>query len=127
MGRHPPLGHSAASAAVERRFVRGPARWPTPGGFWSVDLGLIATPQACSTLPASATFHVIGEHGDGTADTLTYTWTNASSHALGAQPPSSSRIQASPSTTAFVPADAAGWRITVPTGSKATPSSVCTL
>ena len=98
----------------------------TPGGFWSVDVGLITTPQACFTLPASATFHVISEHGDGTADTLTYTWTSASSLALGAQPPSSSRIQASPSTTAFVPADAAGWRITFPTGSKATPSSVCT-
>jgi hypothetical protein len=98
----------------------------TPGGFWSVDVGLITTPQACFTLPASATFHVIGEHGDGTADTLTYTWTSASSLALGAQPPSSPRIQASPSTTAFVPAHASGWRITFPTGSKATPSSVCT-
>jgi hypothetical protein len=98
----------------------------TPGGFWSVELGLITTPQACFPLPASATFDVIGEHGDGTADTLTYTWTSTSSLALGAQPPSSSRIQASPSTTAFVPADAAGWRITFPTGSKATPSSACT-
>ena len=98
----------------------------TPGGFWSIDLGLITSSQACFTLPASATFHVIGEHGDGTADTLTYTWTSASSLALGAQPPSSSRIQASPSTTAFVPADAAGWGITFPTGSRATPSSACT-
>ena len=98
----------------------------TPGGFWSVDLGLITTPQACFTLPASATFHVIGENGDGTADTLTYTWTSASALALGAQPPSSSRIQASPNTTAFVPADAAGWRITFPTESKATPSAACT-
>jgi hypothetical protein len=98
----------------------------TPGGFWSVDLGLTTTPQTCITLPDSATFLVIGQHGDGTVDTLTYTWTSASSLALGAQPPSSSRIQASPSTTPFVPTDAAGWSITLPTGSRAMPSSACT-
>src|SRR6266542_5311383 len=71
----------------------------TPGGLWSVDLGLITKSQACFTLPRSATFHVIGVRGDGTADTITYTWTSAKSLSLGAQPPSSSRIQASPSTT----------------------------
>jgi hypothetical protein len=98
----------------------------TPGGLWSVDLGLITTPQACFTLPPSASFHVIGVHGNGTTDTITYTWTSAKSLSLGAQPPSSSRIQASPSTAAFVPTNAAGWRITFPTGSQATPSAVCT-
>jgi hypothetical protein len=40
--------------------------------------------------------------------------------------PSSSTIQASPSTTAFVPANAAGWSITLPTGSQAAQSSSCT-
>jgi hypothetical protein len=98
----------------------------TPGGFWSVDLGLITTRQACFTLPPSATFHVIGVHEDGTADATTYIWTSADSLSLGAQPPSWSRVQASPSTTAFVPALAPGWRITFPSGSEATPSSACT-
>jgi hypothetical protein len=98
----------------------------TPGGFWSLDLGLITASQACFTLPPSAAFHVIGVRGDGTADTTTFTWTIAKSLSLGALPPSSSRFQASPSTTAFLPASAAGWRITVPSGSQASPSSVCT-
>jgi hypothetical protein len=97
----------------------------TPGGLWSLDLGLITTSQACFTLPPTATFRVIGVREDGTADTTTFTWTNAKSLSLGTLRPSSSRIQAGPSTSAFVPAKAAGWRISVPTGSQATPSSAC--
>jgi hypothetical protein len=97
----------------------------TPGGLWSLDLGLITAPQACLTLPPSSAFHVIGVRGDGSRDTTTFTWTSAKALSLGAQPPSSSRFQAIPSTTAFVPANAAGWRITIPSGSQATPSSAC--
>jgi hypothetical protein len=109
------------------RVLGFPSNQPlTPGGLWSLDLGLITASQACLTLPPTAAFHVIGMRGDGTADTTTFTWTSAKSLSLGALPPSSSRFQAGPSTTAFVPASAAGWRITVPDGSQATPSSVCT-
>jgi hypothetical protein len=98
----------------------------TPGGFWSVDVGLITSRQACFTLPPSATFRVIGLHDDRTADTTTYTWTSADSLSLGAQPPSSSRLQASPSTHAFVPTTAPGWWITFPSGLEPTPTSPCT-
>ncbi len=120
-------GTCLAGRCDSLRVLGFPSKQPlTPGGFWSLDLGLITTSQACLTLPPSATFRVIGVGGDGTADTITYTWTSAKALSLGAQPPSSSRIQASPSTTAFVPANAAGWRVTFPTGSQATPSSVCT-
>ena len=64
--------------------------------------------------------------GDGKTDTTTYTWTTAKSLSLGAQPQTSSRFQANPSTAAFVPASAAGWRISVPSESQPTPTSACT-
>ena len=64
--------------------------------------------------------------GDGKTDTTTYTWTTAKSLSLGAQLQTSSRFQANPSTAAFVPASAAGWRISVPGGSQPTPTSACT-
>ena len=109
------------------RVLGFPSNQPlTPGGFWSLDLGLITASEACFILPPTAEFHVIGVRPDGTGYTTTFTWTSAESLALGAQPASSSRFQAGPSTTAFVPASAAGWRITVPGGSQATPSSACT-
>jgi hypothetical protein len=109
------------------RVLGFPSNQPlTPGGFWSLDLGLITASEACFTLPPTAAFHVIGVRVDGTRDTTTFTWTSAKSLSLGAQPPSSSRLQANPSTAAFVPASAAGWQFTVPGGSQATPSSACT-
>ena len=109
------------------RVLGFPGNQPlTPGGFWSLDLGLITASEACFTLPRTAAFHVIEVRPDGTRDTTTFTWTSAKSLALGAQPPSSSQFQANPSTGGFVPASAAGWQITVPGGSQATPSSACT-
>ena len=108
------------------RVLGFPSNQPnTPGGLWSVDLGLVTTSEACLVVPPSAAFHVIGMRTDGTADTTTYTWTSAKSLSLGALPASSSRIQAGPSISPFVPAGEAGWRITVPTGSQASPSSAC--
>lgn len=92
----------------------------TPGGMWSLDLGLVTTPSACLKLPVSATFRVIGP---GT--TTTYTWTTGNGLSLGAQPPSASRIQAGPSTGAFVPARAAGWTITFPGGTAVSASQAC--
>ena len=109
------------------RVLGFPSNQPnTPGGLWSLDLGLITASQACFTLPSTAVFYVFGVRGDGRTDTTTFTWTSAKSLSLGAQPPSSSQLHANPSTTAFVPAGAAGWQIIVPGGSQAIPSSVCT-
>lgn len=108
------------------RVLGFPSNQPnTPGGEWSLDLGLITTSQACFTLPPTAVFYVIGVREDGGADTTSFSWTNAKSLSLGTLSPSSSRISASPSTTSFVPADAAGWQITVPGGSQPTSSSAC--
>lgn len=108
------------------RILAFPSNQPnTPGGLWSLDLGLVTAPEVCLVLPPSATFHVTGVRENGTTDTTTYAWTSAKSLSLGALLASSSRIQAGPTISPFVPATAAGWRITVPTGSQASPSSAC--
>ena len=113
-----------AGACDSLQVLAFPSNQPhTPGGYWSVDLGLVTAQQACFSLPHSAAFHVIGVHDDGTADTTTYVWTTADSLFLGAQPPSSSRLHAHPTTSAFVPDDAAGWRITLPSGTEPTPGA----
>jgi hypothetical protein len=97
----------------------------TPGGLWSLDLGLLTTTRACVTLPPSAEFHVIGVRDDGTADTVTFRWTSGDPISLGAQPPATPRPLASPDTPAFVPAGAAGWQVTLPAASAPTPASAC--
>lgn len=98
----------------------------TPGGYWSINLGTVSTPSACLTLPAADTFRVIGiPSGGGKADTTLTTWTTAIPVALGAQPPSASRIQATPSTAAFVPADAPGWTANLPADSHVSPAQAC--
>jgi hypothetical protein len=108
------------------RVLGFPANQPsTPGGFWSLDLGVVAGSEACLTLPPSAVFRVIGQHTDGTADTTSFTWTTAKSISLGALPPSGSRIQAGPSTPGFVPARASGWRTTLPGEAQPTQTTAC--
>jgi hypothetical protein len=94
----------------------------TPGGFWSVDLGLISAASACLTLPPSATFRVTDA---STGATTIYTWTTADGLSLGALQPSASRIQATPSTGSFVPASAPGWSVTLPAGSQVSPRQAC--
>lgn len=95
----------------------------TPGGLWSLDLGTMTTSQKCFVLQPSAHFYVISEPA---ADTTTFTWTTLMPLSLGALPPSASRLQAGPSTSAFIPANEAGWSITLPTDSLAKPSAACT-
>jgi hypothetical protein len=97
----------------------------TPGGFWSIDLGVLTTSQRCFTLPPSATFRVIGVNPEGTRDTTTFTWTTADAVSLGVQAPSGFRTQASPSTSAFVPAASPGWSITLPSGSNPSTGPAC--
>ena len=98
------------------RVLGFPSNQPlTPGGNWSLDLGLLTGPSACLSIPASGIFRVIGVSSDGTkADTTTYNWTSADRFSLGAQPESASRFTAAPSTGEFVPSGAAGWSVTLP-------------
>jgi len=98
----------------------------TPGGYWSLDIGLVTTPSACLTLPPSAKFLVISEPARSSADTSTTTWTSTIALSLGALKPGSPALFASPSTATFVPGDATGWSITLPTGSYAAPGPACT-
>lgn len=93
----------------------------TPGGLWSVDLGTMTGPQLCVTIPISATFVV-----SGPGETTTFVWNTAKPVALGAQAPSVSRVFASPSTSEFVPAAAAGWSITLPGETPAVQGTACT-
>jgi len=97
----------------------------TPGGFWSLNLGRITTPQACFTLPSSARFLIVAVNPDSSRDTTTITWTSAMPVSLGALPPSGNEIQANPSTSAFVPSSSPGWSITLPSGSAASAGPAC--
>ena len=91
-----------------------------PGGPWSLDLGTVTAGSACLTLPSADTFRVMS----GTDPTI-YSWTSYDSLALGILEPGSSSIQASPSTSEFVPASSAGWSLTIPGGTVVTPADVC--
>jgi hypothetical protein len=93
----------------------------TPGGLWSVDLGVVTTASACLIIPGNATFRVTGPGA-----TTTYTWTSGIPLSLGTLLPTESRLQASPSTGTFVPANASGWSVILPGASGPTPSGACT-
>jgi len=55
------------------RVLDFPSNQPlTPGGYWSLDLGLITASEACFTLPPTAAFHVIGVRPDGTGHDHVY-------------------------------------------------------
>lgn len=106
------------------RVLGFPTNQPlTPGGYWSLDLGFVAGPSTCLTLPPSAEFRVIDVSA---ADTTTFTWTTADSVSLGSQPAGAPLLFAMPSTTAFVPERAAGWRVSLPGGHGVVPASSCT-
>jgi hypothetical protein len=83
-----------------------------PAGLWSIGLGTVTTAQRCLVFPASASFY----------DKV---WVNTKLISIGVAPLRSNLWQARPSTSAFVPATAAGWRLTVPTGSAATTTPAC--
>lgn len=119
-------GSCAAGLCSSQEVLAFPSNQPnTPGGYWSLDLGTMSGSELCVTIPASATFRVIGVHPDGSADTTKFIWTSALPVTLGVQAPSASRIFASPSTSGFVPAMAAGWSTTLPGGSQVVPGQTC--
>jgi|KBSSwiStaDraftv2_1062776.scaffolds.fasta_scaffold64599_6 hypothetical protein len=95
----------------------------TPGGFWSIELGVLTGPSACLTLPASREFHVTEVPG---GKTTTYRWTSANGLSLGAQPASESQLLARPSTAEFIPASMEAWSVTLPGDGDASPAVVCT-
>src|ERR1019366_7880617 len=90
----------------------------TPGGNWSIQLGVVTGPMACFTLPPSGTFTV-----SGPSSTTVFTWTPAVIVSLGLTPPEG-RLFANPSTAEFVSLSGAGWRVTLP-GTQVAPDSAC--
>lgn len=98
----------------------------TPGGLWSLELGLVTTASACLELPATATFRVIGWSADGTrADTTLFPWTSARGLSLGTRLPSESGFRASPSTLEFAPAKSSGWSVSLPGTGAVSPAPAC--
>lgn len=118
----------AAGQCDSLEVLAFPSNQPiVPGGLWRLDVGVIATPQACFTLPTSASFLIIGPDRFGVMDTTTITWANSEAVSLGAIPVSSPNVaQALPSTAGFTPAHAAGWSVSLPSGTRAVASSACT-
>lgn len=94
----------------------------TPGGFWSIDLGVVTGPTACLTLPASREFTVT-EVPSG--KTTVHRWTTADGLSLGAQPSSASPLFATPSTSEFIPTSRPAWKVTFPGSAEAAPSAAC--
>ena len=94
----------------------------TPGGLWSIDLGIISAASACLTIPSEASFRVI-DASSGKADTVT--WTNRDSVALGSLAPAESRFQPGPTTEYFVPQHERGWSVALPGSSRPGPAGAC--
>jgi hypothetical protein len=97
----------------------------TPAGNWNVDLGVVAGPTACLTIPPSSTFTIIGGNGTGGVDTLVWVWTPAKPVSLGVWPEGSSRFQAAPDTPVFVAATSRGWDLTVWGGVRVSAGDPC--
>ena len=98
--------------------VRGfPNNLPAvPGGPLTLDLGTVSTESACLTLPSADTFWI---------NQTPSIWWSRDSLSLGIQEPGQFRGHVSRSTTEFVPANSAGWSVTLPGGTTATPADVC--
>jgi hypothetical protein len=90
-----------------------------PAGF--VDLGLASTAVTCLRLPAADTLTVIGRDAQNLpTDTTRLIWTIADPILLVA---ASSPMLGIGQTLEFVPAQAAGWAVTLP-GTAATPATI---
>lgn len=120
-------GACAGTHCDSLRILAFPSTQPrTPGGYWSLLLGTIATPQLCVTIPPFGTFFIYAAGADGTiSHTTAITWNATVALSLAALTPSMNRIMASPSSDAFVPTAAQGWRITLPGDAAAVPAAPC--
>lgn len=97
-----------------------PAEQPsTPGGLWSIEVGVVSGAAACLVLPTSGTFKV------GDAEGVTYEWTLQDSVALGAIEESTPLGGRKPSTNYFVPASASGWTVGLPGAAAVVASGAC--
>jgi hypothetical protein len=94
----------------------------TPGGMWSIEIGVLTTRSGCFTLPPSGTFRITSNG----ATEKTFTWTLRDPLALGSPVPPATRLQAGPSTATFVPATAAGWKVSLPSGAGLSATERCT-
>jgi len=116
-------GTCASGTCSPLRILGFPNDQPhTPGGFWSIELGILTGPSACLFFPASREFHVT-EMPLGTQ--TTYRWNSSVGLALGAQLTTESQLMASPSTSEFVPASVEAWAVTLPGAGQPSPTSAC--
>lgn len=97
----------------------------TPGGAWEIKLGWSTTPQQCFVLPASAKFLIVGVNDNGSRDTTTISWSDAQRMSLAGLPPNTPVFFANPTTASFVPAAAAGWAISMPSGTVVNSARPC--
>jgi len=94
------------------RVLAFPQNQPdTPGGLWSIDLGVVTGATTCLAIPSTARFTVTDA---GTGAVAVTTWTTSNSLSLGPWPPSDARFTARPSTTSFVPGTANSWSVALP-------------
>ena len=94
------------------RVLAFPQEQPlTPGGAWSLDLGVVTTAAACLTIPATAHFDVTDA---GTGAVSVTAWTSNDALSLAPWAPSDARFTANPTTAPFVPATANSWSVALP-------------
>ena len=100
-------------------------QYASPGGPRTIDLGIVAAATACLSLPVADTIRVTATDNYGYSSTTTYTWNPLGTLTLGTITPSGNRLVATPSTSAFIPANSPGWIATLP-GSQAAAGAACT-
>ena len=100
-----------------------PANQPhTPGGFWTFDIGWAMEAVTCLALPSKRDFGVTNAD---TGATTVYTWTPGDSVAIGSTFAYESHFANAPSTDAFLPSRAEGWRVTLPDGGAVLEDHAC--
>jgi hypothetical protein len=111
------------SACAPIQILGFPTNQPnTPGGMWAIEIGVLTTRSGCFSLPPSATFRIIS---NGVTE-KNFMWTLRDPLALGTPVPPATRLQAGPSTATFVPATAAGWKVSLPSGVGLSATEGCT-
>ena len=100
-----------------------PADQPhTPGGFWTISLGMAFGQFTCFELPSKQDF---GVQNASTGQTTVYTWTSADPVSLGSTFAYESHFAEAPVTPEFLPSKAEGWRVTLPDGGDVLEDNAC--